>query len=223
MPEGWMPEIERIPTTAHGGVIKPSGVMSHIMQGYQATMVEWAQKGQAPSAHFTIGRNGRLIQHVSIYQQAWHAGRLDGPNCRPTNPLLPANSNPNDYFIGIEHEGFSGDPWTAEMLEADLAVHSWIFETLELKANKNTVTGHYTTAPCSRKHDPGPTWPQNKIIAHLGTANEQVTLLPHEEEFWLLYGVHSLNQHKLDLYRIGDVEYMKIERPVGSKYPGLNA
>ena len=109
----WMPGVERIPTAAVGGKITPRGVMSHVMQGWQATMIRWARERPRvtrKSAHFTIGRDGRVVQHVPIRRQAWHAGRLDR-DAPPRWSLLPAGANPNDYAIGIEHEGFSGEPW----------------------------------------------------------------------------------------------------------------
>lgn len=173
----WMPGVERIETAAQGGPIEPRGVMSHIMQGYQSTMIAWAR--QRPmrttrSAHFTVGRDGRIVQHVSIRRQAWHAGRLD--STPPTWPLLPQGGNPNDYAVGIEHEGFSGQPWPWAQVEASIRVQRWLFEELGLEPSEDTVIGHYMTAPESRRHDPGSGWPRERILGALRTLAQSRTL-----------------------------------------------
>jgi hypothetical protein len=165
----WMPGVERIETLARGGVITPIGVMSHIMQGSQATMIAWAKERPRitpVSAHFTVGRDGRVVQHVPIRNQAWHAGRLDSGR-PPTWRLLPSGASPNNHAIGIEHEGFSGDPWPLPQVAATIRVHRWLFEELELPPTRDRVIGHYETAPASRPHDPGPGWPIDKILAAL--------------------------------------------------------
>ena len=166
----WMPGVEHIETAALGGAITPRGVMSHVMQGWQSTMVRWARERPRvtrKSAHFTIGKQGRIVQHVPIRRQAWHAGRLD-PGAPPVWPLLPAGASPNDYAIGIEHEGFSGEPWPEPQALATIRVHRWLFAELGLEPSEDTVIGHYMTAPASRAADPGPGWPRARILDALG-------------------------------------------------------
>jgi N-acetyl-anhydromuramyl-L-alanine amidase AmpD len=162
----WMPDVEHIESRARGGAIEPRGVMSHIMQGSQATMIRWAEERGAItpiSSHFTIGKDGRVAQHAAIRTQAWHAGRLDAAR-PPTWRLLPPGGNPNDFAVGIEHEGFSGEPWPEPQIAATLRVHRWLFEELGLIPSEDTVIGHFMTAPASRAHDPGSGWPRDRIL-----------------------------------------------------------
>ena len=166
----WMPHVERIESMAIGRAIEPRAVMSHIMQGAQATMIRWArERGVAItpiSAHFTIGADGRVVQHVAIRTQAWHAGRLDAGR-PPLWRLLPAGGNPNDFAIGIEHEGFSGEPWPEPQVEATIRVHRRLFEELALIPSEDTAIGHCMTAPANRAHDPGSGWPRDRILEAL--------------------------------------------------------
>jgi len=203
-----MPGVEHVLSAALGGYgvvdggMRPLAVMSHVMQGFQRTMVDWAQERPAQtkkSAHFTIGRDGRIVQHVPITTPAWHAGRLD-PGVSPTWRLLPPGQNPSAHTVGIEHEGFSAPafndsgqriddfvysvqrPWPEPMIEATIRVHQWLFEELGLVASVDTVIGHHETAPHSRAQDPGPLWPRSRILAALfaegPTPEDEETLSP---------------------------------------------
>lgn len=183
MAELWMPDVEQVRTEAKGhypGVFTPRAVMSHIMQGYQSTMIRWAEErpyATAKSAHFTIGRAGRIVQHVAINEAAWTAGRL----VEPVWKLLSYDTSPNMQFIGIEHEGFSvppsgygydyvydvATPWPPEMVDATIRVHEWVMRELGLVPNHNTVIGHRATDTISRANDPGSAWPQDEIVGAL--------------------------------------------------------
>ena len=212
---GWMPDVERIPTAAVGGEITPRGVMSHVMQGWQATMVRWARERPRvtpKSAHFTIGRDGRVVQHVPIHRQAWHAGRLD-PGEPPRWSLLPPGANPNDYAIGIEHEGFSGEPWPEPQVWATIRVHRWLFAELGLVPTEETVIGHCLTAPASRATDPGPTWPRARILAALRDDDRPAVLTRADYDRAALRAYLGVRGHS---YRVRDDEqwqYIEIRRP----------
>lgn len=214
----WMPGVERIPTAAYTAKpINPLAVMSHIMQGYQSTMIRWAQERPAAvraSAHFTIGRDGRTVQHVSIREQAWHAGRLD-PLGQPAWRLWSPGVNPSDISIGIEHEGFSVDPisymydylygvarpWPEPMVEASIRVHKWLFETLDLEPSEDTVIGHFMTAPLTRANDPGVAWPRARILAALQPppVTNDLPLAVRAA----IAGYNRFAPNKLDVFNIG--------------------
>ena len=236
MPD-WMPGVERVESDAAGGAIRPLGVMSHVMQGWQATMIHWARERPRvtrKSAHFTVGRDGRIVQHVAVRRQAWHAGRLD-PGAPPRWPLLPAGANPNDYAVGIEHEGFSGDPWPEPQILASVRVHRWLFAELGLEPSEDAVIGHRDTAPASRAHDPGPGWPRDRILEALradaearadaaaeaaGEAGGAPALLARADfdtaalRAWL--GVRS---HSYRVREDGRWQYIEIRRPASPRAP----
>ncbi len=183
--EEWMPGVERIETAAtDGGAFDPIAAMSHTMVGRQRTMIAWAHERPwitPASAHFTIGVGGRTAQHVPITRRAWHAGRSDAPGggwsevgftdvTHPSWRLWRPGHSPNELAVGIEHED-EGDPgrsvWPEAQIEASINVHRWIFEQLAIAASLDTVVSHGMTSPRSRAHDPGPGWPQARIIDEL--------------------------------------------------------
>ena len=95
----WMPGVERIETAAmgRGDHAARRHVARHAgLAGDDDPLGRASARGsRASPTHVTIGRDGRIVQHVPIRRQAWHAGRLD-PGAPPQWSLLPPGANPND-------------------------------------------------------------------------------------------------------------------------------
>ena len=102
------------------------------------------------SAHFLIRRDGKLLQFVSVYDRAWHAGvsSFDG------------KSKCNDFSIGVELEGCDELRFEAEQYSTLVELTSCLQVTFERISNQR-IAGHQTIAP-GRKTDPGPhfDWPR---------------------------------------------------------------
>ncbi len=177
---GWMPAVTQIRTPYHGysdmeaGGMEPTAIVNHIAQGFIRTIDQRARGGSRITPHFGVTRGGAISQYVSIFDTAYHAGRLD-PAAPPTWSGYQEGRNPNKYTVGIEFEGFSvppdyvyssAPPWPEPMIEAGIRVHSWIFEQVDAMApSLASVIGHREIAPRSRLHDPGEMWPQERIIS----------------------------------------------------------
>jgi N-acetyl-anhydromuramyl-L-alanine amidase AmpD len=204
---GWMPGVEQAPTPEYGGYgiapgqMAPQGVMSHVMQGYQSTMVKWAQDGvwQGKSAHFSISRGGRIIQHVGIFDPAWAAGRVNKPT------LSLGGANPNTLFVHIEHEGFStwapgadfmyddftaDNPWPEALIEASIRVHRWVFENSIYTPSLETVVMHSETDSVNRAYDPGARWTQH-VRPYLISALREPRLLTQQDGIDLYIYTHA--------------------------------
>jgi hypothetical protein len=102
---------------------------------------EFLRDSPAVSAHFLIGKDGRIVQFLDpIRWQAWHAGKT-----------LPAFLNAKS--IGIEHHVSVGEDWTATQHEAC----TWLVRTL-MSAHtipSELVETHRAVAlPKKRKSDP---------------------------------------------------------------------
>lgn len=191
-PTGWMPGIERVPTVAWGypdvaeDSMYPQAIVDHVAQGYMAGLLGIAQSADpGKSWHFSIGRDGTIVQHVSIWNPAWHAGDVNGP----TWPGY-TGTNPNKFTIGIEHEGFSirpsysydyiysgENPWPEALIEASIRVHQWVFHMCSnwLKPSEATVITHSMLNTRSRAQDPGDLWlatVRPRIVAALQPAVE---------------------------------------------------
>jgi len=76
------------------------------------------------SAHYVIAKDGRITQLAQNDQVTWHAGTVSNPTIRakmalPTIsgvPMVGKYKNPNDSFIGIELEWFTGDLITPQQI-----------------------------------------------------------------------------------------------------------
>lgn len=186
-----MPGVVVVETEAHGGQIEPLGVMNHIMQGYKRTMEGWARERPdttPKSAQFLIGRDGDIVQTVSIFEQAWAGGTIRKPKSKIIKEL---GGNPNNYFVHIEHEGFSTPPgygfdyiyskkypWSVPMIESSIRVHAFIIREVArvqnrvIDPNRDTVIGHRQGDSVNRANDPSSVprffgegvWPQKRII-----------------------------------------------------------
>jgi N-acetyl-anhydromuramoyl-L-alanine amidase len=103
-------------------------------------------EGLQVSAHFLVGRDGRLWQFVSCDDRAWHAGVSS----------WHGRSNCNDYSIGIELEGIEGGLFEPCQYETLISLCHRLTERYPIRQ----VAGHEHVAP-GRKTDPGPgfDWP----------------------------------------------------------------
>jgi AmpD protein len=95
------------------------------------------------SAHFLIKRTGKIIQFVSVWDRAWHAGASS----------FAGQANCNDFSIGIELEGTDDIPYTSAQYR-ELAGLIRKLRILFPKITSNRIVGHSDIAP-GRKMDPG--------------------------------------------------------------------
>ena len=91
---------------------------------------------------FYIRRNGSLVQFVSVFDRAWHAGVSNFLN----------KENCNDFSIGIELEGTDHIKFCKDQYET---LFSLLFGLVVFLPSLEFVTGHSYIAP-KRKTDPGP-------------------------------------------------------------------
>ena len=109
------------------------------------------------SAHFFIERDGRLWQHVSVWDRAWHAGVSS----------WQGRAACNDYSVGIELEGSESTRFLPEQYRR-LAALARDLQELFPAINPERMVGHADIAP-GRKWDPGPGFSWNyfrEVYAH---------------------------------------------------------
>lgn len=102
------------------------------------------------SAHFLIGRDGKITQLVDTDHIAWHAGRSE----------YWGRKSVNKFSLGIELENLgnlNGDfePFPDAQIEALLALINGL---LYVYPSIKDIVGHCDVAP-NRKIDPGPLFP----------------------------------------------------------------
>jgi AmpD protein len=93
------------------------------------------------SAHFFVRRDGRIIQFVSCFKRAWHAGE----SCWQSRLRC------NDYSLGVELEGTD----TVQFTDAQYAALNALTRALRAAYPIGGIAGHSDIAP-QRKTDPGP-------------------------------------------------------------------
>ena len=106
------------------------------------------------SAHYTIGRDGRIFAHVPEERRAWHAGVS----------WWAGEENVNGRSIGIElvnpgHE-FGYIPFAQAQIAALIDLAQAILKRHPIPANR--VLGHSDVAP-ARKEDPGELFPWSEL------------------------------------------------------------
>jgi len=114
-------------------------------------------EGVRVSAHFLIGRDGRITQFVACGNRAWHAGVS----------VWQGRERCNDYSIGIELEGCDTMPFEP----VQYVVLSRLTRRLQRHYPIRQIAGHAEISP-GRKTDPGPTfeWEQYfRLLGHSST------------------------------------------------------
>ncbi|MCU7937969.1 MAG: 1,6-anhydro-N-acetylmuramyl-L-alanine amidase AmpD [gamma proteobacterium symbiont of Bathyaustriella thionipta] len=95
------------------------------------------------SAHLLIRRSGELVQYVSLFDRAWHAGQS----------RLGEQENCNDFSIGIELEGTDNSLFESAQYHTLTNVVSALLDYFP-QITRKRIVGHSDIAP-GRKTDPG--------------------------------------------------------------------
>lgn len=123
-------------------------VVLHHTAGTSLTSVcKWfAMPESQVSAHYTIGKKGQIVQHVSTFNRAWHAGKsID----------YLGRENVNNFSIGIEmdNKGDGKDPWTEEQVAACVRLVR-VLKQYRFPNIKYVTSHEYIAEPKGRKNDP---------------------------------------------------------------------
>lgn len=131
------------------------------------------------SAHFVVGKDGRVVQMVPIEKRAWHAGAS----------VLEGAQHVNDFSVGIEMVNLNDgkDSYTAEQMEAVAGLIRFIRSRYPVPDSR-LVSHAQIALPAGRKSDP------------LGFDFDKIRAMAHSEN-------RSPNQFpSLDSPRIGGQE-----------------
>lgn len=136
------------------GSNQPTAVVLHIMVGYVATALEWAEAGHnGASWHYTVARDGTVYQHLQHSDGGWQAG-ITATAPKPTWPLWRGNGvNVNNYTLGIEHEGFPGEPFTALQAEASRELCRSLAKELGIPLDHDHFPAHAEIDVVNRVND----------------------------------------------------------------------
>jgi LysM repeat protein len=109
-------------------------------------VIDWFNNPNAQvSAHYTIGKDGKIVQHVRDADRAWHAGQS----------VWKGRNSVNDYAIGIELVNLNDgqDPYPEAQHQANVALCAHLCYIHNIKVDD--IMGHLDIAlPPGRKSDP---------------------------------------------------------------------
>ncbi len=97
------------------------------------------------SAHYTIGKDGTIVQHVKDSDRAWHAGQS----------VWKGRNSVNDFGIGIELVNLNDgqDPYPEAQHQANVALCAYLCFRYNIEVDD--IMGHLDIAlPPGRKSDP---------------------------------------------------------------------
>ena len=128
---------------------RPQGEISAIVMHATANgslqgVIDWFNNPTAQvSAHYTIGKDGTIVQHVRDEHRAWHAGKSEWKG----RPDL------NSWAIGIEMVNWNNgeDPYPEAQHQAAVNLCAYLCSRYGIKPEM--IVAHYDVSP-RRKTDP---------------------------------------------------------------------
>jgi N-acetylmuramoyl-L-alanine amidase len=147
-------------------------IVIHLIDGSQvgcdATFADTALAVRR-SAHYSVGRDGKVHRYVDERDTAFHCGVVVNPTWEGLKKAADGRIiNPNFYTIGIEHEGRVQDEWTPEMYAASSELMREIasrFPALQPLTRRNVVMHREIRAT---KACPGPKADLARLISAAG-------------------------------------------------------
>jgi len=149
--QGLFKDVEFTPAM-HYDLRRPNYVIIH--HTAQNSIAQTIRTFQVPhskvSAHYVIGRDGRIVQMLNDYDRAWHAGKSKWGSV----------TDINSSSIGIELDNNGRESFPDVQINALLS----LLDTLKTKyyIPQLNFIGHADIAP-SRKDDPNITFPWKKL------------------------------------------------------------
>jgi hypothetical protein len=137
------PPIEWIPGCKNFGSRKGTPITAIVVHYTTTDNIEspighFLNEDSEVSAHYIIGKNGRIVQMVKDEDRAWHCGSF------------------NSDSIGIEHVAELGDKLTFKQEESSVALIKYLLKKHGIA--KSRVLGH-RWAPGNNTDCPGDLWP----------------------------------------------------------------
>ena len=128
-----------------GKVISCVVLHATVVPTTEGTMQIFLEGACKVSAHFVVGRDGRVVQMVQVEKRAWHAG--------PS--VLDGVGRVNDYSVGIEMVNLNdgADPYSEPQVQAVTGILRFLRAHYEIPDHR--IVSHAEIAlPPGRKTDP---------------------------------------------------------------------
>jgi N-acetyl-anhydromuramyl-L-alanine amidase AmpD len=127
-----------------GAVVDTIVVHSTVIESLERTTVAFQRPASQVSAHFTIGRDGSIVQNLSTFDRAWHAG---------VSTDAEGRKGLNDFSIGIELVNLNDGK--QEYPDAQLQALCGIIASMRRRFPIRQIVSHeFIAEPQGRKSDP---------------------------------------------------------------------
>lgn len=138
--------------TTNFNLRKPNYVVLHhtAQNSVDHTLQTFTQEKTSVSAHYVIGKDGKIFHMLNDYYRAWHGGVGKWGN----------NTDLNSSSIGIELDNNGFEPFTEEQIQSLIKVLGILKEKYSIPTAN--FIGHSDIAP-SRKVDPNVTFPWKRL------------------------------------------------------------
>lgn len=161
IPAGWV-------GTVNFNLRKPNYVIIHFtaQDSVQQTLQTFTVVRTQVSAHYVIGRDGKIFHMLNDYLRAWQAGISKWGSV----------TDMNSCSIGIELDNNGNEPFAPAQVNSLLSLLAYLKKTYNIPTAN--FIGHQDIAPL-RKPDPGPFFPWKTLAAHgFGYWSDDVMELP---------------------------------------------
>jgi|GEM_PF-1822637 len=165
----------------------PVAIVEHTMQGTLEDTFRYfnGDLGNYPvSAHYGVGRDGRIWQFVAVEDTAWANGIVQDYDITLdwVTEALREGVNLNSITISIEYEGYSGEPLTQEQYEAALELHRQLLAQWNILADEQHIIGHSHLDRLERAADPGAGFPWAHLLQALVNSGQNNVEIATEPE-----------------------------------------
>jgi len=157
----------------HYDIRKPNFVIIHhtAQHSLAQTIRTFQLEHTKVSAHYVIGKDGRVVQMLNDYLRSWHAGRSKWGNV----------TDMNSVSLGIELDNNGREPFP----EAQVNALMTLLDTLKTKYRIpfTNFLGHADVAP-GRKNDPSTFFPWKRLAERgFGVWYDESNLVPPPDNF----------------------------------------
>ena len=136
----------------------------------EGTMDIFLTPSRKVSAHFVVGRDGRVVEMVPVEKRAWHAG----------NSVFDGATAVNNFSVGIEMVNLNDgkEPYPVEQTEAVAGIIRLLRTKYDIPDSR--IVSHAQVAlPAGRKNDPvGFDFQKLKEMARQTSSNDRTDLPP---------------------------------------------
>lgn len=157
----------------HYDIRKPNFVIIHhtAQHSINQTIRTFQLEHTKVSAHYVIGRDGRVVQMLNDYLRSWHAGKSKWGNV----------TDMNSVSLGIELDNNGREPFPEPQIMSLLS----LLDTLKAKYQIpfTNFIGHADIAP-TRKDDPSMFFPWKRLAERgFGVWYDESNLMPAPDNF----------------------------------------